>query len=80
MDVVVNNAGYCLVGPLEELDDEQVHNQMNVNFFAVVAITKKAIQIMREQEPKGGVIQQNTSIAGHIGHVPGEIARLNKHG
>lgn len=76
--MTVNNAGYALAGPLEELHDELVHNQMNVNFFAVVAITKKAIQIMREQEPKGGVVQQNSSIGGQIGHV--EIARLNTHG
>lgn len=66
--VVVNNAGYGLAGALEELSDEQIAHQMDVNFFGVVRITRAAICAMRESNsPPGGLIQQITSICGHVG-------------
>ena len=67
VDVVVNNAGYGLSGPFEELADAQVKKQMDVNFFGLIAVTRKAMQVMREQSPPGGVIQQVTSIGGQRG-------------
>lgn len=67
VDVVVNNAGYGLSGPFEELEDAQIHKQMDVNFFGLIAVTRKAMQVMREQQPSGGVIQQVTSIGGQRG-------------
>ena len=70
VDVVVNNAGYGLSGPFEELDDKHVRMQMEVNFFGLMAVTKKAMEVMREQKPSGGVIQQVTSIGGQRGNVP----------
>jgi NAD(P)-dependent dehydrogenase (short-subunit alcohol dehydrogenase family) len=67
VDVVVNNAGYGLAGPLEELTEEQIRTQMEVNFFGLVQVTKKAMETMREQKPSGGLIQQVTSIGGQRG-------------
>jgi len=67
VDVVVNNAGYGLSGVFEELTDEQVRKQMEVNFFGLIAVTKKAMDVMREQKPSGGLIQQITSIGGQRG-------------
>ncbi|KAL9609731.1 MAG: hypothetical protein Q9167_005520 [Letrouitia subvulpina] len=67
VDVVVNNAGYGLSGPFEELDETDVRMQMEVNFFGLIAVTKKAMQVMREQKPCGGLIQQITSIGGQRG-------------
>ena len=67
VDVVVNNAGYSLSGAFEELSDAQIQKQMDVNFFGVLAVTRKAMEVMREQKPCGGVIQQVTSIGGQIG-------------
>ena len=69
VDVVINNAGYCLAGPFEELSDELTRTQMEVNFFGLLAVTKKAIQTMREQNPPGGQIQQVSSIGGQIGYI-----------
>ena len=67
VDVVVNNAGYGLSGPFEELSEEQARKQMDVNFFGLIAVTKKAMAVMREQKPSGGLIQQVTSIGGQRG-------------
>jgi len=67
VDVVVNNAGYGLAGPFEELSNDQIKTQMDVNFFGLIAVTRKAMQVMREQKPSGGLIQQVTSIGGQRG-------------
>ena len=67
VDVVINNAGYGLSGPFEELDDAQVKKQMDVNFFGLLAVTRRAMAAMRAQSPPGGVIQQVTSIGGQRG-------------
>lgn len=69
VDVVINNAGYGLSGPLEELEDKHIRTQMEVNFFGLLNVTKKAMAVMREQKPSGGLIQQVTSIAGQQGRV-----------
>lgn len=41
---------------------------MDVNFFGLIAVTKKAMEVMRDQKPSGGLIQQVTSIGGQRGH------------
>ena len=69
VDVVVNNAGYGLSGPFEELPDDQIKTQMDVNFYGLLAVTKKAMEVMRTQKPSGGLIQQVTSIGGQRGYV-----------
>ena len=68
VDVVVNNAGYGLSGPFEELSDAQIKTQMDVNFFGLIAVTRKAMEVMRDQKPCGGLIQQVTSIGGQRGY------------
>ena len=40
---------------------------MDVNFFGLISVTKKAMEVMREQKPSGGLIQQVTSIGGQRG-------------
>ncbi|TVY64343.1 putative oxidoreductase [Lachnellula suecica] len=67
VDVVVNNAGYGLAGVFEELSDSQVRTQMEVNFFGLIDVTRTAMDVMREQKPAGGLIQQVTSIGGQRG-------------
>jgi NAD(P)-dependent dehydrogenase (short-subunit alcohol dehydrogenase family) len=67
IDVVVNNGGYGLSGPFEDLTDEDIKRQMDVNFTGALLSTRAAIKVMREQTPPGGVIQQITSIGGRIG-------------
>jgi len=67
VDVVCNNAGYGLSGEFESLSDKQIRTQMEVNFFGLLDVTRKAMEVMRNQSPKGGVIQQITSIGGQTG-------------
>ncbi|KAF2205711.1 NAD(P)-binding protein [Delitschia confertaspora ATCC 74209] len=67
IDVVVNNAGFGLGGEFEALSDKQIRKQMEVNFFGLVNVTRKAMEVMRDQKPSGGVIQQVTSIGGQVG-------------
>lgn len=69
VDVVVNNAGYGLCGPFEMLSDAQLRMQMEVNFFGLLDVTRKALEVMREKNsPPGGLIQQVTSIGGQYGY------------
>lgn len=68
VDVVVNNAGYGLSGPFETLSDSQLRKQMDINFFGLIDVTRKALETMRDLKT-GGVIQQVTSIGGQIGEL-----------
>ncbi|ORY22234.1 hypothetical protein BCR39DRAFT_551886 [Naematelia encephala] len=66
IDVVVNNAGYGLSGAFETLSEEQIRRQMEVNFFGLIDVTRKAMETMRDLNT-GGLIQQVTSIGGQRG-------------
>ena len=58
--------GYGLNGEFESQTEEQIRDQMEVNFFGLIKVTKKALEHMRDNG-KGGVIQQVTSIGGQVG-------------
>lgn len=67
-DQCLLDAGYGMTGCFESLTDAQVRHQLEVNFFGLVSVTRKALAIMRDHnKPQGGRILQITSIAGHIG-------------
>jgi len=68
IDVVCNNAGYGLAGCFEEYKDQEIRQQMEINFFGLLDVTRIALETMREkQQPQGGLIQQVTSIGGQKG-------------
>lgn len=67
IDVVVNNAAYGLIGPLETLTDAQIRDQFDTNFFSVASMTRRAISAMRSQSPPGGLIMQVSSVATLMG-------------
>lgn len=67
VDVVVNNAGYGLAGCFEEYTEEQIRQQMEINFFGLIDVTRTALHHLRTQSPPGGTIQQITSIGGQRG-------------
>jgi len=62
IDVVVNNAGYGLGGALEELTAEEIAENFEVNFFAVVRVVQQALPYLRKQH--SGHIINISSIAG----------------
>ena len=65
IDVLINNAGYGLVGFFEELRLDEIRSQFETNFFGVLTVTKKVIPLMREQ--KSGTIINISSGAGQVG-------------
>ncbi|KAG9195241.1 hypothetical protein G6011_361 [Alternaria panax] len=67
VDVVCNNAGYGLNGPFETFSENQIRQQMEINFFGLIDVTRKAMETMRDLKT-GGVIQQVTSVGGQIGN------------
>ncbi|MFF0463845.1 SDR family oxidoreductase [Streptomyces mexicanus] len=71
LDVVVNNAGYALAGPFEELDDMELRAQFEVNFFAAVHVLRAALPHLRAA--KAGRVLQISSLAGQLG-APGMSA------
>lgn len=62
IDVVFNNAGYGLAGPLEGTTDEQIVTQLNTNLLGVIRVTKAFIPHFRQQG--GGLFISTTSIGG----------------
>lgn len=65
LDVVINNAGYGLMGAIEETSMDEARQQMETNFFGALAVTQAAIPHMRKQG--GGHIIQFSSVAGLLG-------------
>lgn len=65
IDVVINNAGVGITGPLEEIPTEEIKNNFETNFFGPIEVIKAVLPQMREQ--KSGLIINITSIAGYMG-------------
>ena len=65
IDVLVNNAGIGITGPLEETPSEEIRKAFETNFFGAIEVMKSVLPQMREQ--KSGLIINITSIAGYTG-------------
>lgn len=64
VDVVFNNAGYGLMGPLEALSDEQITKEINTNLLGVIRITQAFIPAFRAKG--NGIFITTTSIGGSV--------------
>jgi short-subunit dehydrogenase len=62
VDVVLNNAGYGLIGPLEAFTDEQVSTQIHTNLCGVINVSRAFIPYFRER--KSGMFINVTSSFG----------------
>lgn len=69
IDVVVNNAGYGLLGGIEELTDREARDNFEVNVFGSLNVIRKALPYLREQ--KSGHILNVSSIGGFTGAFAG---------
>ena len=64
VDVVFNNAGYGLTGPLEGTTDEQLVSQLNTNLLGTIRVTQAFIPHFRQKQ--SGLFINTTSIGGLI--------------
>ena len=62
IDVLVNNAGYGLVGAIEEVTLSQARDQLEVNFFGALSMIQAVLPSMRQR--RSGHILNITSIGG----------------
>lgn len=62
LDVVVNNAGYGLLGAVEEATAEEIERVFGVNFFGALHVVQAALPLLRAR--KSGHVVNITSIAG----------------
>jgi NAD(P)-dependent dehydrogenase (short-subunit alcohol dehydrogenase family) len=49
IDVLVNNAGFAIAAPMEELSLESLQRQFDVNVFGMLGLTQLVLPIMRQQ-------------------------------
>ncbi|MEM1021858.1 MAG: oxidoreductase [Pseudomonadota bacterium] len=62
LDIVVNNAGYGLIGPLEEASEAEARAQFDVNVFGAVWVIQAVLPAMRAR--RAGHIINITSVSG----------------
>ncbi|WPU94887.1 oxidoreductase [Mucilaginibacter sabulilitoris] len=66
IDVLVNNAGFGIIGAAEAFTDEQVRSQLETNLYAPIEITRAVLPYMRKQ--RSGRILQISSVGGRVGN------------
>ncbi len=65
LDVLINNAGVGITGPIEETPDTEIKKAFQTNVFGPIDIIKAVLPQMRKQ--KSGLVINITSIAGYMG-------------
>jgi NAD(P)-dependent dehydrogenase (short-subunit alcohol dehydrogenase family) len=71
LDVVVNNAGYANVAPIETVDPDDFRSQIETNFFGLVNVTRAALPLFHRQ--RSGHFIQFATIGARAG-TPGLAA------
>ncbi|MGA8163618.1 MAG: SDR family oxidoreductase [Waddliaceae bacterium] len=64
VDVVINNAGHGLLGPIELVTEKEIHEQFDVNVYGVIRVIQAVLPIMRRQ--KSGHVINISSIGGIV--------------
>lgn len=77
IDVLWNNAGYGLYGPVEEIEIEKAKYQFDVNLFGLAKLTQLVLPYMREK--KNGLIINTSSMGGKIYTPLGAWYHATKH-
>ena len=65
IDVLINNAGYGMFGPIEEITTQEIKKQFETNFFGAIRLIKAIVPIMRKQG--NGTIVNISSMVGRFG-------------
>ncbi|HEY9262916.1 oxidoreductase [Chitinophaga sp.] len=64
VDVLINNAGYGIVGAVEETPEDELRAQMDTNFFGAVSVTRALLPLFRQQQ--SGAIVNISSMGGQL--------------
>lgn len=64
IDVLINNAGYGMFGPIEEITTQEIKKQFETNFFGAIRLIKAIVPIMRKQG--NGTIVNISSMVGRF--------------
>lgn len=78
IDVLVNNAGFGIIGAVEAFTDEQVRSQLETNLYAPIEVTRAVLPYMRKQ--RSGYILQISSVGGRVGNAGLAIYQAAKFG
>jgi NADP-dependent 3-hydroxy acid dehydrogenase YdfG len=78
LDVLVNNAGVMLLGPIENAPTEEWRRMIHANVFGVLYCTHAALPLMRDQGT--GHIVNVSSVAGRIARAGSGVYNLTKFG
>ncbi|OBT41178.1 hypothetical protein VE00_08119 [Pseudogymnoascus sp. WSF 3629] len=65
IDVLVNAAGYSILGSIEDMNENEIHQQFNTNVYGPIRVMKAALPFMRRQ--RSGIIVNFSSIVGLVG-------------
>jgi NAD(P)-dependent dehydrogenase (short-subunit alcohol dehydrogenase family) len=77
LDVAFNNAGVEIVGPLDQVTEDQYRRTFDINVWGVLSAMKHEVAAMLKTG--GGAIVNTSSIAGHIGLAQASIYVATKH-
>ncbi|HWZ51158.1 MAG TPA: SDR family NAD(P)-dependent oxidoreductase [Granulicella sp.] len=69
IDVLVNNAGYANIAPVETAPEEDFRRQFETNFWGVYHVSKAALPVLKQQG--SGTIVQFSSVGGRVGGTAG---------
>jgi clavulanate-9-aldehyde reductase len=78
LDVLVNNAGVMLLGPIENAPTEEWRRMIHANLFGVLYCTHTALPLMRAQG--SGHIVNVSSVAGRVARQGSGVYNLTKFG
>jgi NAD(P)-dependent dehydrogenase (short-subunit alcohol dehydrogenase family) len=66
VDILINNAGYGVVGALEETPDTELRAIMDTNFFGAMAVIRAALPVLRTQ--RAGAVVNISSLGGQLSY------------
>ena len=68
LDILINNAGLFVAGPLEKQDIDKMYDMYQVNLVGTSHLTARLLPVIKKRQ---GKIVNNTSIAGYV-YLPGD--------